>query len=403
MARNEMAPWARGPFELIKHADGHLREAGDTDRRIALIGFDNAIEVCIDVFIRLHPKLRGGVELRREDVDNALRNFHTKIEWMDKHVGEKSLEIDFSIDALVWYHSLRNELYHSGNGMVPETHVLEGVRSAALAVFETLFKTDPMPMLGGELPKRDMRNPPVIFPTQNDKMELLRLFFEFERALDTALKALSGDLPARPRSARQMWEEYKSLADTLPTWDAIVQRVVSIRNNIAHGHLEGVKADDAVEACRQLMEVSDGIRRTIVREFENEVRKRGKSAKIDWRESDSPESRRFLFGKFEGVTLTVSPQGLINIPAVRTYPATRYPTPAVAAVSAKELWARQKVQDDADPAKAKTRRTGHLGPIVDPDLRCRNEDCPCHRENPEVRQKRAQGGFNFNTNPNRRS
>ena len=32
---------------------GHLQNACATDRRIVLIGFDNAIEVCIDIFIKL--------------------------------------------------------------------------------------------------------------------------------------------------------------------------------------------------------------------------------------------------------------------------------------------------------------------------------------------------------------
>jgi hypothetical protein len=51
MARLQPNPWLHGPLELIKHANGHLLADGDTDRRIALIGFDNAIEVCIDVFL----------------------------------------------------------------------------------------------------------------------------------------------------------------------------------------------------------------------------------------------------------------------------------------------------------------------------------------------------------------
>ena len=81
-----------------------------------------------------------------------------------------------------------------------------------------------------------------------------------------------------------------------------------------------------------------------IKEFEREVRKRGESAGLDWKESSSSESNRFLFGEFKGVTLTVSPDGLINIPAVRSYHPPEYPSP-------------------------------------------------------DVRQKRAQGGFN--TNPNR--
>ena len=261
MTKSEMVPWARGPFELIKNADGHLKDAGDTDRRIALIGFDNAVEVCIDVYIKLHPRLRGGVELRNEDIEKATRNYHTKIEWLDKHVEERSIEIDFSIEEVVWYHSLRNELYHSGNGMVPELHVLKGARSAALSVFKTLFGTDPAPLLGDELRKMDTQTWRAPLPRQNDdSMELLRVFIEFEGALDAALKMLNSSSAARTRNVKQMWEEYKSRKKTSPDWDAIVRRVVPIRNSIAHGHTEEVKSEDVLEAALQLMEVTDGIR-----------------------------------------------------------------------------------------------------------------------------------------------
>lgn len=117
------------------------------------------------------------------------------------------------------------------------------------------------------------------------------------------------------------------------------------------------------------------------KEFENEVRERGRNTKIDWKESNSPESRGVLFADVDGVTLVVYSNGLISIPAVRTYHPPEYPTPIVAAVSAKELWAKQKARDDAQPETARNRRTGHLGPIVDPDLKCRNSG--------------------FNTNPDR--
>ena len=41
----DIPPWAKGPFELLRHAYEHLQKGDDNDRRIALIGFDNAIEV----------------------------------------------------------------------------------------------------------------------------------------------------------------------------------------------------------------------------------------------------------------------------------------------------------------------------------------------------------------------
>jgi hypothetical protein len=133
-----------------------------------------------------------------------------------------------------------------------------------------------------------------------------------------------------------------------------------------------------------------------IKEFENEVKKRGGIAVINWKESHSPESRCILFADVDGVTLMVYSDGLISIPAVRTYHPPIYPTPIIAAALATELWAGQKARDEANLDLAKSRRTGHLGPIVDPDLKCRNTNCPCQRESSDVRQRRARGGFNWN-------
>jgi hypothetical protein len=266
MNKKNLSPWARGPFELIKHADGHLQDSGDTDRRVALIGFDNAIEVCIDVFIKLHPKLRGGVELRQDDVEKATRNYHTKIEWLDKYVETSNLAIEFSIEEIVWYHSLRNELYHSGNGMVPEMHVLEGARSAALAVFKTLFKEDVTSILGGDTSKVGKPDGTAIFTSQNKEMEFLRLFIEFEQALDKSLKALTNQtnqITSRPKSVKQMWEEYKSLVKTPPEWDEIVNTVLPIRNQVAHGKSTRSDAHSAFEAFDKLIELTKALESSV--------------------------------------------------------------------------------------------------------------------------------------------
>jgi hypothetical protein len=71
-----------------------------------------------------------------------------------------------------------------------------------------------------------------------------------------------------------------------------------------------------------------------IKELENELTKRGENEKIGWQQSNSPESSGFLFGEVNGVTVTVTPGGLINIPAVRTYHPPKYPTPVVAAACA---------------------------------------------------------------------
>jgi hypothetical protein len=111
-----------GPSRGVSHhADDHYRRPDDTDRRLALIGFDNAIEVCVDTFVGLNPRNRGGYQISRNDKTTILWSFHSKVEFLERYAAEKGIALgEGLIDAVVWYHDLRNELYHSGNDMTPE-------------------------------------------------------------------------------------------------------------------------------------------------------------------------------------------------------------------------------------------------------------------------------------------
>ena len=79
-------PWAIGPFELIVHAEGHRRADEDFDRRIALISFDNAVEVIITTYLTLHPIQRGGREYKKDDVDKWLKNYHSKLDFFESEM-----------------------------------------------------------------------------------------------------------------------------------------------------------------------------------------------------------------------------------------------------------------------------------------------------------------------------
>lgn len=259
MSDIQLKPWARGPYELIKHADGHLKEAGDIDRRLALIGFDKAIEVCIDVFLRLHPKLRHGYEIANEDVERALRNYHTRIEFLDSYVAQQSIQLDVSVEVVVWYHSLRNELYHSGNGMVPEIHVIEGAKAAALSTFKALFGIDIAPFLGDKRRQRPVVER-VPYVGQNDQMEFLRVFIDFERSLQASLRKLDPGYENQSRvGALALWRHYTSLNQAAKKWDSIVERAVNTRNNTAHGRQISMSEEEILTLAIELMEVAEAL------------------------------------------------------------------------------------------------------------------------------------------------
>ena len=135
-----LPPWTSGPFELIVHAEIHLREARDFDRRIALISYDNAIEIAITTYLGLNPLQRGGREYPREDVDRWLRNYHTKLDFFEKELQTRGIACRVDMSHIIWAHDARNEQYHGGSkGGIPDQRTLAIARTSAIWIFSVLF------------------------------------------------------------------------------------------------------------------------------------------------------------------------------------------------------------------------------------------------------------------------
>jgi len=133
-------PWANGPFELLQHAEGHLLGGEDFDRRIALISFDNAIEVAITTYLTLNPIQRGNRTYPKSDVEKWLNNYHTKLDFLETELIARHLRWSVEKSHIIWAHDHRNEQYHGGQKGTPEKNVLKIIRQAALWVFSVLFE-----------------------------------------------------------------------------------------------------------------------------------------------------------------------------------------------------------------------------------------------------------------------
>jgi hypothetical protein len=134
-----LPPWANGPFELLVHAEGHLRGGEDFDRRIALISFDNAIEVAIATYLTLHPVQRGNRTYENAAVEKWLKTFHSKLDFLGDELATRILNWDVEKSHIIWAHDHRNEQYHGGNKGTPEKTCLSIIRKAALWIFGLLF------------------------------------------------------------------------------------------------------------------------------------------------------------------------------------------------------------------------------------------------------------------------
>lgn len=146
-----LKPWTHGLFELLLHAEIHRTGGEDFDRRMALISFDNAIEVAISTFLSLNPIQRcwtpvdgGGskVNFPANDIKEWNKNYHTKLDFMEWLCGERSLPTDHEKADIIYFHEIRNGQYHAGGPTIPEGRVLNGIREAAIWVFCVLYDFD---------------------------------------------------------------------------------------------------------------------------------------------------------------------------------------------------------------------------------------------------------------------
>lgn len=117
MPSNSLPPWASGPGEILRHGLGLLREDTDTNRRLAMIAIDNAVELTIKTYLGL-PKRITGLHVPRKELSEISESFPALLDAIERHAHDKLLGID--LGEIEWYHRLRNELYHQGNGLTVE-------------------------------------------------------------------------------------------------------------------------------------------------------------------------------------------------------------------------------------------------------------------------------------------
>src|SRR3989304_2971568 len=114
---NHLKPWALAPFELLEHAEMHLKSNSDFDKRMALVSYDNSIESSISTYLMLNPTQRNGQQFQKLEVEKWVVNYHTKIEFIEHFVLQiLKQQMEVERDDIIFYHGLRNELYHKGNG-----------------------------------------------------------------------------------------------------------------------------------------------------------------------------------------------------------------------------------------------------------------------------------------------
>jgi hypothetical protein len=131
--------WATGPAELLQFAITLISEKSDAKRRVAMILVDNATELTMQTYLTL-PRRVTGLQLSRKERDEYCKNFPSLLDGIEEHAGDKI--IGLNLGEFEWFHRLRNELYHQGNGLTVETKNVEVYAELSQKLFEALFEID---------------------------------------------------------------------------------------------------------------------------------------------------------------------------------------------------------------------------------------------------------------------
>lgn len=240
----KLYPWVRGPFEILHHAEGHYKKSSDIDRRLALISFDNAIEVAINTFLQLNSKIRGGIDYQKEMVDKWLRNYHSKIEFFEFFLQERVLSTSISTTEIIWYHTIRNEMYHSGNGFVPEIHCIKGIRTAAIEVINILFSINIKTVLD------DLVYVDVHQESSNTSTVLnlfLRSFTTLERTIQGTALAIGVEVNSIKQAGNptSLWRSLSNQMDSgITKYENVVQQAIKLRNEFFHTEITSLSSQE---------------------------------------------------------------------------------------------------------------------------------------------------------------
>jgi hypothetical protein len=87
-----------------------------------MISIDNAVELMVKTFLGL-PKRITGLTISRSEYQDISESFPKLLDALEKYATDKLTGID--LGEIEWYHRLRNQMYHQGNGLTVERNKVE--------------------------------------------------------------------------------------------------------------------------------------------------------------------------------------------------------------------------------------------------------------------------------------
>lgn len=219
MTKATHVPWASGPGEILKHGLDLLRKDTDANRRLAMISIDNSVELMMKTYLGL-PKRVTGLKITRNEYQEFAESFPKLLDALEKHASDKLGGVD--LGEIEWYHRLRNQLYHQGNGLTVERDKVEVYAELANVLFANLF--------GFRLVE-----------SEKDETALLGDFMlawaNFERIITIVYSALNKTTGNHPLAISQMIHFLEAQGVLSKAEVAEVESLRRVRNEVVHGRV----------------------------------------------------------------------------------------------------------------------------------------------------------------------
>jgi hypothetical protein len=199
-----------------------------------MIAIDNAVELTIKTYLGL-PKRATGLTISRKQYQEISESFPDLLDALEKYAATKLTGVDLA--EIEWYHRLRNQLYHQGNGLTVERKKVEIYAQLAKILFSNLFGaplSTPSPVMG-----------PIA--------QFLTAWYVLERGLATA--AAPNREPGRPiNSSSEAVRQLKNAGALSVNDQASFEELRALRNRVAHGEPGADKeiTKDVLERVRAL-------------------------------------------------------------------------------------------------------------------------------------------------------
>ena len=205
-------PWMAGPRELLVHGLQHLDLDTDFDNRMAMISIDNSIELMIKTYLGLPKRISNIEGLSRRRLQEITANFPALLDGLEEFGGDKLNGID--LGDIEWFHRIRNQLYHDGNGITVEKEKVEVYGEMAKILFENLFDHQIIEM-GNETLHHSLTG------------EFIKLWADLERPNDSDSE--------RPVPAMHRIQQMIRNGELSEKQAEKLQRVRHFRNHLVHG------------------------------------------------------------------------------------------------------------------------------------------------------------------------